>query len=107
MQILEHLSNQNVIINQELTIVPSKLDSYIVPTFEQLRKQIADYFCPLLFSSLGIHGFYEVLSNIFMERSVVFVSENLNVLTSSVYLYFFTVVWHAALLFIHLNGSTP
>ena len=56
---------------------------YCVPNMIELRKVNAVNFCPLLFSSLASHVFYELLCNIYLERSIIFVTENLNLLTSS------------------------
>ncbi len=87
-EILKKLFVQDVKIGKELILTPLKdiYDGYKykVPDFEELRKSVAGFFCPLLIGALGVEGFYKVLENILLERSVLFVSENLNLLTSTV-----------------------
>ena len=42
------------------------------------------WYCSCLFSSISLNNFYKVLLSVMLEKSVVFVSENLGLLTSSV-----------------------
>eukprot|EP00826_Nyctotherus_ovalis_P045328 TRINITY_DN5005_c0_g1_i2.p3 TRINITY_DN5005_c0_g1~~TRINITY_DN5005_c0_g1_i2.p3 ORF type:complete len:142 (-),score=33.18 TRINITY_DN5005_c0_g1_i2:508-933(-) len=50
---------------------------------QNLHKDTASFLCPLLFSSLDLDSFFEILCNVYLEHSIIFVSSNLNVLTSS------------------------
>lgn len=81
--LLSELYRQDVEIHKQIQVPLNA--PFMVPSFDELRKQVAAYACPLLFNSLGLHAFYEVLSNILLERRVLFISENLNLLTSAVY----------------------
>ena len=84
--ILKELYSQTVGINKEISI-PAYTDySFKVPDFTSLRKSTTNFFCPLLFSALGLDNFVELLMNILTERSILFVSEDLNLLSSSMYL---------------------
>ena len=57
--------------------------TYSFPIKHELQKQNLFSMCPLLFSSLDLNNFYEILCNLYLEHTVIFVSENLNLLTSS------------------------
>jgi len=81
--LLGDLYSQDVRIHKQIKV--SHIEPFTVPSFDELRKQVASYACSLLFNYLSLHVFYEVLSNILLERRVLFVSENLNLLTSAVY----------------------
>jgi len=59
--------------------------TYNIPKSSEISKNSASFFCPLLFSSLNLDSFYDVLCSIYLEHCVIFVSENLNILTSSMY----------------------
>ncbi len=63
-------------------LVPCK---YSLPKLVELPKTSAAFFCPVLFQALDLDAFYDVLCSIYLEHCVVFVSENLNVLTSAMY----------------------
>ncbi len=86
-EILKQLYHQDVDVHKEITLSSpiGICDNYMVPNPLELRTATAAFFCPLLFSSLGLGAFYELLCNVLLERSVVFVSENLNLLTSASY----------------------
>eukprot|EP01022_Parablepharisma_sp_SALTPOND_P031428 TRINITY_DN799_c0_g2_i2.p2 TRINITY_DN799_c0_g2~~TRINITY_DN799_c0_g2_i2.p2 ORF type:complete len:462 (+),score=33.51 TRINITY_DN799_c0_g2_i2:1520-2905(+) len=61
----------------------TKAFSYVLPKGECTERS-AVFFCSLLFSMLKAHDVYEILCNIFLEHSVIFVSKNLNLLTSAI-----------------------
>lgn len=84
-ELLKSLYRQDVEFNKE--IISPLQTPFIIPSFSELRKQVAMFSCPVLFSCLGLHAFNEVLSNVLLERNILFVSENLNYLTSAVYIY--------------------
>eukprot|EP00826_Nyctotherus_ovalis_P063603 TRINITY_DN9330_c0_g1_i13.p4 TRINITY_DN9330_c0_g1~~TRINITY_DN9330_c0_g1_i13.p4 ORF type:complete len:123 (+),score=46.86 TRINITY_DN9330_c0_g1_i13:1331-1699(+) len=83
-ELLKELYSQDVELHKQLVMPLDKSFVFAVPSYEELRKQMAIFFCPLLFNCLGLHAFYEVLSNILLERKVLFISENLNLLSSAV-----------------------
>ena len=88
-EILNTLYKQNVKENCEITI-PSFDDLYNeyiykITSVNDLRKSAMQNFAPHLFSALKADSIFQILFNIFIERSVLFVSENLNLLTSSMY----------------------
>lgn len=82
--LLESLRKQSVEMHKPIFIPLN--EPFIVPTFEQLRLQVAAFSCPILFSHLRPHALYEMLSYVLLERYVVFISENFNLLTAAVYL---------------------
>ncbi len=71
-----------------ITVMPPKEGlsqyRYAIPRGD-LARASAIFFCPLLFSALSLDSFYDLLCNVYLERCIIFVSENLNVLTSSMY----------------------
>jgi len=81
-ELLNELYKQDVEMNKEILVPLGK--SFKVPNFSELNKQVAMFSCPVLFSCLRLHVFYEVLCNILLERRVLFVSKNYNLLTSAV-----------------------
>lgn len=87
-RILENLYSQEVRFNNEITIPSAKdiYNDYIyrVPNLDSLRKSTINFFCPLLFNTLGMDNFTELLMSILTEKSILFVSENLNLLSSAV-----------------------
>ncbi len=58
--------------------------SYSVPKVKD-GTNAAAFFCGMLFSVLKPNDFFELMCNIMLEHSVVFVSQNYNLLTSAVY----------------------
>jgi len=42
------------------------------------------WFCPTIFSLFHIEDFYKILTAVLLERSLVFVSDNLTILSSAV-----------------------
>jgi len=73
------------------TFMHKQLNSVTVPyisvshvySLNKSQQDSTSFLCPLLFASLGLDVFFEVLCNIYLENSIIFVSNNLNVLTSS------------------------
>ena len=87
--ILENLDN--VISSSKITI-PS-FENYDLPEFvysiikEESRRKSMIYLCSLLFSSLDYSSIYKILLNILLEHSVVFVSNNLTLLSGVILAY--------------------
>ena len=86
--ILTRLYTQEVSVYKKI-IIPSFKGSdekyiYSVPDFDSLRKSTISFCCPLLFDALDLNAFIELLISILTERSILFVSEDLNLLSSSV-----------------------
>lgn len=90
-QMLKKLMEVNVDNSNAITIPPqaSKMSksyyTYTIPRQKDNEKS-AVFFCGLLFSVLKTNDFFELMCNMFLEHSVVFVSENYNLLTSAMYL---------------------
>lgn len=87
--ILTRLYSQDVSVYKEL-VIPSFKDpfdkfTYRIPDFDSLRKATVNFCCPLLFNALDLDAFIELLISILTERPILFVSEDLNLLSSSVY----------------------
>jgi len=91
----------------QLTIVPEGYQKYTYPLSqgEELNKLSASFLCPFLFASLSLDSFYEVLCSIYLEQTVIFVSENLNILTSSMYFFHHHLVLVTAPYSHLLNGK--
>ena len=69
--------------NSTTTIKIGRKLFYSIPKIQDLPKASAAFLCPFLFGSITLDSFYEILCNIFIERSMIFVSADLNRLTSS------------------------
>lgn len=86
--ILTRLYRQEVTVYKKITIPffkgANEEYTYIVPDFDSLRKSTINFCCPLLFDALDLDAFIELLISILTERSILFVSEDLNLLSSSV-----------------------
>jgi len=85
-QILISLYNANNHLTQITVTAPQDIfPSYTYPILkpQALSKTSASFLCPFLFASLSLDNFYKVLCSIYLEYSIIFVSDNLNVLTSS------------------------
>lgn len=91
-QSFEHIlvSLHNTIMGNHLNLIAVNSPQNLFPLYtypvlrsQALLKATAGFLCPLLFASLSLDNFYEVLCNIYLEHSVIFISDNLNVLTSS------------------------
>jgi hypothetical protein len=69
----------------ELVIALEGYQKYIYPLSkrEEVNRSSATFLCPFLFASLSLESFYEVLCSIYLEQTVIFISDNLNILTSS------------------------
>jgi len=77
--------------NSKCVVIPSingifKEDTFTLPKSEDINTTSLCFFCPLLFSTLSLNTFYEVFCHILLEHSIVFVSSNLALLTSSMYI---------------------
>ncbi len=90
-ELLRRIYMQGVDVHKEIALSATigACESYKVPDCTEKRKETAAFFCPLLFSTLGLNEMYELLCSLLIERSVVFVSENLNLLTSASY-----IIWY-------------
>lgn len=66
---------------------PEGFPQYVYPLASsgEVHRTAAGFLCPFLFASLALDSFFEVLCSIYLEQTVVFVSDNLNILTSSMY----------------------
>lgn len=88
-EVLKNLYYQDIGAKNKLKINTQDISfgcyEYVIPDYLDLRKAVANCFCPVLFSSLKLQVLYEVLTNVFTERSIIFVSQNLNLLTSASY----------------------
>lgn len=85
---LAKLYSQDVRMYTELS-VPSFRNShdeftYLVPDFDSLRRATIKFCCPLLFDALDLGAFLELLTAVLTERSVLFASQDLNLLSSAV-----------------------
>lgn len=60
----------------------SKYD-FVVPKKADIKKSSISYLCPPLFSSLSLDAFYDILCNLYTEHFVIFVSSDLDLLTSA------------------------
>lgn len=69
----------------QITVAPQGYQKFVYPLVKpsEIRKSCANFFCPFLFTMLSLDNFYELLCRVYLEQTVIFVSENLNVLTSS------------------------
>ena len=57
--------------------------NYTVPqTKDECQLMEAYWYCPTLFSIFQIDDFFKVLTAVLLERSLIFVSDNLTILTS-------------------------
>lgn len=87
--ILAYLINQDFGEGKQISIDPAQNAfenyKYIIPKSGEIRNATLNFFSPILFSSIGSHVFYEILCSVFLEKSVVFVSENYNLITTAVY----------------------
>ena len=86
--VLSEFYNVNVNENLRKIRIPSVQKSigtytYELPKRKNLTKYTSSFLCPPLFSTLSLDAFYEVLCNIYTEHLVIFVSEDLDLLTSS------------------------
>jgi len=90
-EMLEELYKQKVEYHKDIVIPSLKgvCDEcrYKVPTYKVLRHSVIDFFCLLFFDALNIEQVYQILCALLLEKSILFVSENLNLLTSSVYFF--------------------
>jgi len=90
---LRQLYEQEVALKKEIILssLNEVQDEYTfkVPDFEELRKSVAHFFCPMLFNALSLESFYKMISCIFLEKSILFISENLNLLSSAVYFFIY------------------
>jgi len=68
----------------KITIKPQGYQQFTYPLAKpnELHKSSAGFLCPFLFSTLNLDNFYEVLCSIYLEQTIIFFSENLNILTS-------------------------
>lgn len=85
---LKKLYFQDIDVNRTIAIDSAKqlnCYKYIVPNFSDIIKASAKCFCPILFSSINLNAFYQILCWAFIEGSIIFVSQNLNLLTSASY----------------------
>ncbi len=56
---------------------------YKMPSQSELTINSTGYFCPTLFSALPLDTIYQLLCCILLERSIIFQSEDMHILTSS------------------------
>ncbi len=63
---------------------------YPLPREADLARSSALFFCPLLMSAIRIPQFFEIMCDLYLEYSVIFVSPNLGLLTSVMYPGIFT-----------------
>lgn len=87
LEMLDNLFYQDISEGKQILIIPpqNSLDcyKYLIPKPKGIRKEALSLFCPPLFASINPHYFYEILCNVLLEKSIVFISENTNLLTSS------------------------
>lgn len=87
-EILKKLLNQEFGDGKELIFVTNHKAienfKFIFPKGEDIRKAALNCFCPIIFSSISHDMFYEILCNVLLEKSIIFVSENYNLLASAV-----------------------
>lgn len=79
-----HLSQNSLDQGLSISIPLDSVESieYEFPTDLKLLDQL--WFCPMLFSSLKLSNFYLIFCAILQEKSIVFFSTNLDLLTSSI-----------------------
>jgi len=66
-----------------LTIGNSTEFSYIIPKPNEVLIQSSLYLCPTLFSALSLPVLYEIICNVLVEKSILFQSNDIHLVTSS------------------------
>jgi len=70
------------VISFEISDVLGVVKYTLPSTEDEYARQDSMWFCPTIFSMFGIEDFYLVLTAVLLERSLVFVSNNLAILSS-------------------------
>jgi len=73
----------NIITVPPIPKINQKAFSYLLPKSD-CSERSGIFFCGLLFSVLKPHDIFEIICNILLEHSIVFVSKNANLLTSAI-----------------------
>jgi len=87
---LEFLYNINITNLCELTISAPyfiKEMSFILPKRNEISLYCATFFSQVLFSAVPDNILYDILCFALLEKSIIFISQDLNLLTNSMYFY--------------------
>ncbi len=84
-KILEALYSEEPGGEKGQIVVSGIVPPYIVPKAEDEARNAVGFFCPTLFAALPRPALCELLCSILLERSVIFQSSSLNLLTSAMY----------------------
>lgn len=74
----------NVTVSLEINNNLGEIKYTFPYTDEECSKLDSMWYCPTIFSLFYIEDFYRILTAVFLERSLIFVSDNLAILTSVV-----------------------
>ena len=76
----------NTSTNKSTVKIPSTKNEITILNYDLPKPQehpSVSYLCPILFTSLHLDSFFTILCNLLIEHSMIFISDDLNVLTSS------------------------
>jgi hypothetical protein len=72
--------------NKPTVRVPSMRNEMVIVNYDLPKMQdnhSVSYLCPMLFTSLDLDSFFTIFCNLLIEHCMIFISNDLNVLTSS------------------------